>query len=176
MLSVSRDNSIDLPWHLAVCRPNQGHIAFRNLVRAGFSVFIPHHKAIQRGQGRQNEVLRPLFGGYLFFANNNGDARWQEVAKTHGISALVKSASGIPASVPSKVVAGLMARCNAEGCLIPSSDFVAGETLRINAGPFTDFVGTVEKIDQDLRVHMLLDMLGRKTSTTVAHLNVERTR
>ena len=130
MRAVSQDSFVDAPWHLAVCRPNQGHIAFRNLARAGIDVFMPRHRTSRRWRGRQIEAVRPVFGGYLFFSTDPAKPRWHEVASTHGVGSLVKSGAR-PAQVPSSLVTGLMMRCDAEGCLIPAEDFQAGETVRL---------------------------------------------
>jgi len=173
MRAVSQDSFVDAPWHLAVCRPNQGHIAFRNLARAGIDVFMPRHRTSRRWRGRQIEAVRPVFGGYLFFSTDPAKPRWHEVASTHGVGSLVKSGAR-PAQVPSSLVTGLMMRCDAEGCLIPAEDFQAGETVRLTSGPFAGLVATIETVAPDRRIHLLLDMLGRAASLTVPHTMIER--
>lgn len=174
MKAISPDNFVDAPWHLALCRPNQNHIAFRNLTKAGFPAFMPRHHTSRRWRGRQIDGLRPVFGGYLFFSTDPAAPRWHEVTRMPGIGSLVKTSPQNIGCVPSSVVTGLMLRCDADGCLMPEDDFRQGEVLRMTCGPFAGFVGTVEKIDQDSRVYLLLDMLGRKTTVTVSHVAVER--
>jgi len=174
MRALSPDSFVDAPWHLAICRPNQGHIAFRNLVGAGFDVFMPRHRASWRWRGKQVDGWRPVFGGYLFFSTDPATPRWREVASTPGIGSLVKTGAHGPAQVPSAVVTGLMLRCDAEGCLIPDTDFRRGEKVRLICGPFAGFVGTVERVDPDRRVHLLLELLGRGAALTASHADVER--
>lgn len=176
MRAVSQESFVDAPWHLALCRPNQGHIAFQNLVKAGFEVFMPRHRASWRWRGRLVDGLRPVFGGYLFFSTDPAAQRWREVANMPGVGSLVKIGLHSPARVPSAVVTGLMRRCDAEGCLIPPDDFQAGEVVCVTSGPFAGFIGTVEKMDQERRIHMLLTMLGRDTPLIVSHQSVERAR
>ncbi len=173
MRAFSSDSFVDAPWHLAVCRPNQGHIAFRNLAKAGFAVFMPRHHTSRRWRGRQIDGLRPVFGGYLFFSTDPAAPRWHEVATTPGIGSLVKSGNR-PAQVPSSIVTGLMMRCDADGCLMPPDDFQQGEAVRLTSGPFAGFIGTVEKIEPDRRIHLLLEMLGRTTALTVPPAMIER--
>ena len=174
MRALSPDSFVDAPWHLAICRPNQGHIAFRNLVGAGFDVFMPRHRASWRWRGKQVDGWRPVFGGYLFFSTDPATPRWREVASTPGIGSLVKTGPHGPAQVPSAVVTGLMLRCDSEGCLIPDTDFRMGEKVRLICGPFAGFVGTVERVDPDRRVHLLLELLGRGAALTASHADVER--
>lgn len=175
MRAVSPDSFEDAPWHLAICRPNQGHIAFRNLARVGIDVFMPRHRTSRRWRGRQIDVVKPIFGGYLFFSTDPAQPRWREVASTHGIGSLVKSGAR-PAQVPSSLVTALMLRCDADGCLIPPEDFEAGETVRLTTGPFAGFVATIEAVAPDRRIHLLLDMLGRATALTVPHTMIERSK
>lgn len=174
MQALSPDSFIDAPWYLALCRPNQNHIASRNLTKAGFDVFMPRHRASWRWRGQHVDGWRPVFGGYLFFSMDPATPRWREVKSMPGIGSLVTSGQHSPAQVPSAVVTGLMLRCDTEGCLIPEADFRAGEAVRLTCGPFAGFVGTIEKIDPQRRIHMLLNMLGRDTSLTVSHSIVER--
>tara|TARA_R110002049_G_scaffold86118_3_gene219036 strand:- start:115 stop:636 length:522 start_codon:yes stop_codon:yes gene_type:complete len=173
MRALSQDSFIDAPWHLAVCRPNQGHIAFRNLAKAGIDVFMPRHRTSRRWRGRLIESLQPVFGGYLFFSSDPTAPRWHQVATTPGIGSLVKL-GGRPAQVPSNIVTNLMMRCDSDGCLIPSADFQAGETVQLTCGPFAGFIATIEKVTPERRIHLLLDMLGRATSLTVPDTMVAR--
>ncbi|WP_164512396.1 transcription termination/antitermination NusG family protein [Oceaniglobus ichthyenteri] len=66
---------MDSPWYLALCRPNQGHIAFRQLEQRGFDVFMPRHKATRHWRGRVIEEMRPVFGGYLFLGTDPAHPR-----------------------------------------------------------------------------------------------------
>ena len=40
------------------------------------------------------------------------------------------------------------------------TELVKGQLVRILSGPFTDFVGTLERLDGAGRVKVLLDMMG----------------
>lgn len=137
---------------------------------------MPRHRASWRWRGRLVNGLRPVFGGYLFFSTDPAAQRWREVANMPGVGSLVKVGLHSPARVPSAVVTGLMRRCDAEGCLIPPDDFQTGEVVCVTSGPFAGFIGTVEKMDQERRIHMLLTMLGRDTPLIVSHQSVERAR
>ncbi len=38
-----------------------------------------------------------------------------------------------------------------------------GQSIKVTAGPFADLVGTLERLDEQERVRVLLDILGGKT-------------
>jgi len=50
-----------------------------------------------------------------------------------------------------------------------------GDTVRIVDGPFSDFRGTVDEIDQEKgKVKVLVSFFGRETPVTLDFLQVER--
>ncbi|MDT0681267.1 transcription termination/antitermination NusG family protein [Roseicyclus sp. F158] len=164
MFALRQHHLVEAQWHLALCKPNQHKAAQHSLERIGCDVFIPRHRAERRWRGKVIAQERPIFAGYIFFAMDPAHPSWPKVKSARGVSRVVTSASGAPAIVPPQVVAGLMARCDPEGLLQPEiAEFGAGDTIRIVSGPFADFVTSVESIDSDARLHVLLDLLGRPT-------------
>jgi len=155
-------------WHLLLCKPNQNHIALRHLKALGFDLFMPCHKAQRRWRGRVREEICPIFAGYVFISTDPRKPRWDKVRTTPGVSQLVRFGTSGPASVPADVVAGLMSRCDTDGLLAPVvDDLSVGDKVRVISGPFYDFVTSVEKIDPDRRLHVLLELLGRPTRVTL---------
>ncbi|TYB85615.1 transcription termination/antitermination protein NusG [Oceaniovalibus sp. ACAM 378] len=167
MRSVRNGEFKDAPWYLILTRPNQGHIASRQLKRAGFDVFMPRHKAVRHWRGRQIEEMRPVFGSYLFLGTNPNKPRWNEIAKTHGVNRVIGFGASGPCPVPSAIVTGLMLRCDVDGCLRPETELKVGEQVRITCGPFADFVSTIDSIELDRRVFVMLELLGRQTRLKV---------
>lgn len=46
--------------------------------------------------------------------------------------------------------------------MLPTADIAVGAEVKISAGSFAKFVGTVEAIDPDKRVWVLLELFGQK--------------
>jgi transcriptional antiterminator RfaH len=57
-------------------------------------------------------------------------------------------------------VEGLIARTDEANLTLFDAGLSTGQTVRILSGPFTDFVGTIERLDEAGRVRVLLDMMG----------------
>ncbi|TCP58759.1 transcriptional antiterminator RfaH [Rhodovulum bhavnagarense] len=151
-------------WHLLMCRPNQNHIAERSLTRLGFDVFMPRHEVERRWRGRVRTEIRPVFAGYLFLATTPDWPNWHKARSAPGVCRLIGTAQAGPACVPPQIIAGLMSRCDDDGLLRPAIDALSvGDKVRVISGPFRDFVTSVEQIDPDRRIHVLLDLLGRPT-------------
>lgn len=153
-------------WFLAQFKPNCHKIAERNLHRQNFQTFLPLHEETRRRSGRFITTMRPLFHGYLFVSFDTSKGGWQAINNTYGITKLVSFANK-PQSVPNDLVLKLMQRCDAEGKLLPPQKFQTGDTVTLSGGPFSDFVATVEKVDADQRVWVLLDLMGRATRVAV---------
>jgi transcriptional antiterminator RfaH len=147
----------EMSWFLAQLKPNGAQIAKRNLERQGFETFLPLEETTQQRAGRFVTVRRPLFPGYIFVAFSAVQGCWRAINSTQGITRLV-SFGRAPAPVPSGLVGGLQLRCDSMGKLVAT-----GDAVTFTKGPFTDFVGEVEKIDTDRRVWVLMDLMGGQT-------------
>ena len=160
MLSIRDDRPEDVAWHLLLCRPNQNHIAARSLARLDADLFMPWHRTTRRWRGRVSETLAPVFAGYAFVGISPARPNWSALRTAPGVARIVSGQDGQPARVPRTVVDGLMRRCDYDGVLRPDYDLKSGDRGRGTCGPFAEFVSTVESIDADHRVWLLLDMLG----------------
>jgi transcriptional antiterminator RfaH len=147
-------------WHLAQLRPNGAALATRNLLRQGYEVFNPKHTVSRR----RGEVFvareEQLFPGYLFVALGQEKQHWGPINGTLGVARLV-GFGGSAAVVPHHLIDELQRRCDETGLILPMPDLAPGDTIRILAGPFAEFVSKVERIDAQQRVWVLLDLLGR---------------
>lgn len=161
------------PWYLAQLRPNSLRIAERNLLRQGFRVFCPLRVETRKAHTRFRTTESPLFPGYLFVRFDPEVSGWRAVNSTYGVSRLV-AFGGRPAPVPAPLVAALRLRCDASGRIQPTEDLGSGDPVRIVAGPFADFVATVEELAPDRRVWVLLEIMGRPTRVVLSRDMVQQ--
>ena len=169
MQILNKDDLILMQWHLVLCRPNQHHIAHRSLERLDCEVFLPQQTSQRKWRGRVIHETRPFFPGYLFVGMDPARPIWEPVRRAYGVSRIVGFGEHGPASVPSQIVAGLMARCDAQGILTPmADDFEVGDRVRIISGPFKDFVTQIDRIVPERRLHVLLDLLGRSAKVVLS--------
>ncbi|WP_170139744.1 transcription termination/antitermination protein NusG [Cereibacter changlensis] len=164
MRLVKNEDFVTMRWHLVLCKPNQHHIARRCLSRLACEVFLPQLHAERRWRGRILKELRPVFPGYLFVGIDPARPLWQPVRTAQGVSRIIGFGEQGPAVVPAEIVAGLMARCDVDGVLHPvREELSVGDKIKIISGPFANFVTSIDKIDADRRLHVLLDLLGHPT-------------
>jgi transcriptional antiterminator RfaH len=153
-------------WFLVQFKPNSHKIAERNLRRQDFQTFLPLHEETKRKAGRFTTTLRPLFTGYMFVAFDASKGGWRAINSTYGITRLVSFGED-PQPVPLDLISRLMLRCDEGGKLLPPRILKPGDAVEISGGPFAEFVATVENVDPDQRVWVLLELMGRTTRVAV---------
>ena len=153
-------------WYLIQFKPNSYRLAERNLHRQGFETFLPMQKITRRKASRFVSDLKPLFPGYMFVSVNSDLAPWRSINSTIGVSKLV-SFEGKPKPLPLQLISGLMLRCDASGTLLSPKSLDEGDSVEMLTGPFANFNATVDTIDPEQRIWVLLDFMGQKTRMQV---------
>ena len=148
---------------------NQTPIGLQNsiCVARAFVTCLPLQEVNRRGATRFTKDLRPLFPGYMFVAFEPQTGPWKKINSTIGVSKLV-SFDSRPKSVPWGLVSDLMLRCDAAGKLLPPKQCTKGDAVKLLSGPFAEFIATVEHIDPQKRVWVLMDFLGRTSRISVS--------
>jgi transcriptional antiterminator RfaH len=155
-------------WFLVHTLPHGERKAVMHLAAQGFRTFLPQIRKTVRHARRLRTVSTPLFPRYLFVILNLERDRWLSVRSTVGVSSLV-SCDGRPTAVPVGIVESLIRLSEGEVVRLDAT-LVQGQSVRILCGPFADFVGTLERLDDAGRVRVLLNMMG-----TVVPMSIDRT-
>ena len=158
-------------WHLVQFKPNSYRLAVRNLQRQGFETFLPLQEITSRKPSSFAVDLRPLFPGYMFVGVELDAAPWRKINSTIGVSRLVSLADNYK-PLPLNLISSLMFRCDEKGKLLPPKTLNGGDSVEVLNGPFANFVATVEKIDAQKRVYVLMEFMGQSTRVHVAPDNV----
>ena len=159
-------------WHLIQFKPNSHRLAVRNLQRQGFETFLPLQENTRRKASRFTVDVRPLFPGYMFVGVELDSAPWRAINSTIGVSRMVSFAD-IYKPMPINLISSLMLRCDEEGKFLPPETLNTGDGVEVLAGPFANFVATVEKIDARKRVWVLMEFMGQSTRMQIAPDNVQ---
>lgn len=152
-------------WIAVQLKPNAFRLAEAALLRQNMEVFCPKVRRTVRRFGKSRTESVPLFPGYLFVAVDLDRPQWRAVANTNGVSRIVTRRVGEPAPVPDTLMEGLIGRCDTEGHLMPPQTLSPGDRIRLDA--FADLVATVERIDAQRRVWVLLEILGGRREVQV---------
>ena len=153
-------------WYLLQTKPHAHVIAFENLRRQGFDVFMPLIIKTIKKNGRFLDIKSPLFPGYVFMGASIVPVPWKSINGTRGISKAV-TLDGIYRPVSTHIIEGLQSRCDEHGVLRQLNDIVAADRAKIERGPFADFICTVDDIHDDQRAWVLIDLLQQQTKVEV---------
>jgi transcriptional antiterminator RfaH len=104
-------------------------------------------------------ISAPLFPRYIFVILDRTRDRWRSINGTLGVERLLIQA-GEPQPVPHGVVESLLNFADAEGNVQFRFDLKEGQTIRVTAGPFADLIGQLERLDDNGRVRVLLEIMG----------------
>ena len=153
-------------WYLLQTKPHAHVIAFENLRRQGFDVFMPLIIKTIKKNGRFLDIKSPLFPGYVFMGASIDPVPWKSINGTRGVSKAV-TLDGIYRPVSTHIIEGLQSRCDEHGVLRQLNDIVAADRAKIERGPFADFICTVDDIHDDQRAWVLIDLLRQQTKVEV---------
>ena len=154
-------------WYLLQTKPNANVIAFENLRRQGFDVFMPLIIKTTKKNGRFLDIKTPLFPGYVFMGTSIKPIPWTSINSTRGVSKAV-TLDGVYRSVSAHIIAGLQHRCDERSVFRSLNDIAPGDRAKIERGPFAEFICTVDDIQDDRRAFVLINLLQQQTRAEVS--------
>jgi len=153
-------------WFLVHTLAKSERKADWHLRAQGFRTYLPQIQKTIRHARQLRTVQAPLFPGYLFIVLDLGRDRWSPVRSTVGVSRLLTHQDGRPIPVPVGIVESLIETSDGNLTRLDSG-LIKGQHVRILSGPFVDFVGTLERLDDAGRVQVLLEMMGTAVPVTL---------
>jgi len=149
-------------WYAALCKPRQEMVAEANLANQGFAVYLPRLKNRHRRAGRWVDRVEPLFPRYLFVAAGLESQSLAPIRSTRGVSGLVRF-GGQPATVADSLIEALRKREDpATGLHGRTRPLIApGAHIKLLQGPLAGLEGVFAAETGDLRVVVLMELLGR---------------
>jgi transcriptional antiterminator RfaH len=146
-------------WFLVHARAKSELKAESHLRAQGFRTFFPQIRKTIRHARQLRTVRAPLFPRYLFLILNLDRDRWLSVRSTVGVSSLVTVSDGRPIPVPNGIVETLIAQSDDKLARLDAG-LVEGQSVRVLSGPFADFLGKLERLNDAGRVRVLLELMG----------------
>jgi transcriptional antiterminator RfaH len=153
-------------WTILQFKPNAHQLAERNLNQQGFETFLPFQEITQYKKQKLISTKRPLFPGYMFVAFEKETIKWHKINCTYGVSKIL-TFNNEPYIIPEVLIFNMMAQCNQAGVLLPQKIFSKHDKVRLVSGPFDNFLATVESIDKNQRVWVLIDLMSQSTRVLV---------
>ncbi len=129
---------------------------------------VPTETVTEVKDGKQREVERKIFPGYVLVKMVMTDESWYIVRNIRGCTGFVG-----PSSKPIPLSDAEVARLGVESREVEVS-YAIGDSVQIIDGPMEGFVGTVEKLDAEKNsVRVMVSMFGRETPVELELNQVE---
>ena len=142
-------------------------------------VLVPTEEEVIFKEGKRRSERRKLFPGYILVQMSMDDESWYAVRNTPGVTGFVSSedeSDKRPKPVPleEKQIQDILRQVESEATRVKIG-LERGETVRITEGPFADFIGGINDIDEGKgKVRVLVSFFGRETPVELDILQVER--
>lgn len=138
-----------------------------------FRVLVPMENEMEFKNGKKRLVKKKIFPGYVLVEMHMTDDSWYVVRNTPGVTGFVGSGSK-PIPLRGAEVKQILRQMGLDDSR-PKVDLVVGETVRVIAGPFQNFTGTIGEIFPEKgKTRVMISMFGRETPTELDFAQVEK--
>ena len=138
-------------------------------------VIVPEENVVELVKGQKRTTKRRFFPGYILVKMFLNDETWHIVKNTPKITGFVGDKIK-PVPIAEAEVQKMTNRI-AEGAVKPRPrvSFKAGENVRVVDGPFANFNGVIEDVNQDKgKVKVSVSIFGRPTPVELDFIQVEK--
>lgn len=144
-----------------------------NLTNEVLEILVPTQNKIKISRGEKQAVAEKIFPGYLLVKMILTDNAWLTVRTTSGVTGFV-GIGNKPTPVSKKEIETILKFMEMEAPKYKAA-FSVGEAVKIIEGPFSDFLGTVNHIDEEKgKVRVLVSIFGRETPVELDLLQVKK--
>jgi transcriptional antiterminator NusG len=138
-----------------------------------FRVVVPTEEEIEIKNGQRRTVNKKVFPGYVLVQMKLTDDSWYVVRNTPGVTGFVGLGTR-PTPLEDAEVKAILKQMEEEAPKV-RVNYQVGQAVKITDGPFTDFEGTVDAIDQEKgRVRVMVSFFGRDMPVELDFLQVMR--
>ena len=138
-----------------------------------FEVLIPTQEAVQIRSGKRHNIKEKIFPGYLLVRMILDDNTYLTLRTTPGITGFV-GIGNKPTPISDDEVKAIRRFMDLEAPKFKTK-FSVGEAVKIIDGPFADFLGSIETMDEERgRLKVLVSIFGRETPVELDFLQVTK--
>ncbi len=139
-------------------------------------ILIPAENVVELVKGQKQTRSRKFFPGYIFVQMFLNDETWHLVRNASKVTGFVGGTKTRPPEVPEAEVfrvtqqmAGVAEKPKMK------VKFSVGENVTVVDGPFANFQGTVEEVNEDkAKLKVLVSIFGRPTPVELDYIQVDK--
>jgi transcriptional antiterminator NusG len=138
-----------------------------------YEIVVPTQEEIEIRQGQRHNVEKKVFPGYVLVRMEMDEDSWYQLRNTPGVTGFV-SFNNKPIPLTEAEAQSVLKGMTAEAPKVKIS-FALGDTVRIIDGPFADFRGQIDEINNEKgKIKVLVSFFGRETPVELDFLQAER--
>lgn len=138
-------------------------------------ILVPSEDVVEVKKGTKKTRRHNFFPGYILVKMDLNETSWHLVKGTPKITGFVGGSMN-PPMVPEEEVRRITHQIE-EGTLKPKTkvEFGKGENIRVISGPFANFVGIVDEVNEEKgKIRALVSIFGRSTPIELDFTQVEK--
>jgi len=137
-------------------------------------ILIPTEDVVEIKEGKRVVSSKKFFPGYVLVNMEMSDEAWHLVKNTPKVTGFV--GGNAPPPIPQEEVDRIINQVTVSAEKPkPKFEFRPGERVRIIEGPFSNFTGSVEEVNEDRNtLKVMVSIFGRSTPVELEFLQVEK--
>lgn len=138
-----------------------------------FRVLVPMEDEVETARdGKKKLVKKKVFPGYVLVEMIVTDDSWYVVRNTPGVTGFVGSGTK-PIPLEDHEIRRILRQLGGDEVKV-RIHFELGQSVRIISGPFENFAGTIEEINQEKqKVKVRVSLFGRETPVELDYTQVD---
>jgi transcriptional antiterminator NusG len=138
-----------------------------------YEVVVPTQEEIEIRNGQRHTVQKKVFPGYVLVRMEIDEETWYQLRNTPGVTGFI-SINNKPVPLGEEEARGILKGMTAEAPKV-SVSFQLGDSVRIIDGPFADFRGQIDEINNEKgKIKVLVSFFGRETPVELDFLQAEK--
>lgn len=135
-------------------------------------IVVPTESVVEIKGGKRKISSHRTLPGYVLVEMEMADDTWYAVRNTPGVFGFVGDKDK-PMALSEKDVENIFDQMKAGEKAKLKASFVVGESVRVIDGPFTNFIGTVDEVNEKRgKLRVLVTILGRATPVELDFLQI----
>lgn len=138
-----------------------------------FDIIFPTQEKIEIREGKRKNIKERVLPGYVLVKMIMTDETWFIVRNTPGVTGFV-GLSKKPIPLPDAEIKTILKYSKMKAPKFKAK-FSKGEAVKIIDGPFADFIGSIDEINEDQgKIKVLVSIFGRETPVELDFLQVSK--
>lgn len=135
-----------------------------------FEISVPTEQFTEKKEGVEKVKERKIFPSYVLVHMIMTDESWYLVRNTRGVTGFVGPGSKpVPLTKAEEMALGVTEP------KAPEYDYNVDDSVKVITGPFKDFLGKIESIDDEkAKLRVFISMFGRDTKLELDYNQVEK--